>query len=590
TEEGSDYPIECRGRTKETAADTVVLDPNVEAAGRDYFAVDAFDIGSDGRLLAWSSDDDGSERYTLRVRDLGTGRDLDDVVSGTAGGGTAWSSDHGFLYYVRPDAQMRPYQVWLHRLGTVQDDDVLVYEDSDERFFVSVERTRSGNWIVIRSGSHISAEVHLVRADDPTGVPMMVRARADDIEYDIDDWGDRFVVVTNLDAEDFQLMTAPIDAPGAWSTLVPHESGLRITAVEAFAGHLVLHEWANAQTRLRILFRDGSARIVELGDDPHSVHFGANPEWEATSVRLGYESFAAPPAVYEEAVHTGERTLLKQTPVPNVDPTRYVATREWATAPDGTRVPVDIVRRADLVADGTNPCLVYGYGSYEYAVEPSFSAPRLSLLDRGVVWALVHPRGGGELGRRWYLDGKLLHKRNTFTDTISCVEHLVTAGWAASGRIAIRGRSAGGLLVGACATMRPDLFAGALAEVPFVDVITTMSDVTLPLTVAEWEEWGDPRVEPWASYMRSYSPYDNTVAADYPALYVTAGLNDPRVSYHEPAKWVARLRAVRTNDAVLVFRCEMGSGHAGASGRYDRWRDEARAMTFVLTTIGHAAH
>ena len=249
-------------------------------------------------------------------------------------------------------------------------------------------------------------------------------------------------------------------------------------------------------------------------------------------------------------------------------------------------MPVDVVRRADVQPDGTNPCLVYGYGSYEYAIEPSFSAARLSLLDRGVVFALVHPRGGGELGRRWYLDGKLLHKRNTFTDTIACAEHLVSAGWAARDRLALRGRSAGGLLVGACVTMRPDLFAAALAEVPFVDVVTTMNDVTLPLTVTEWEEWGDPREEPFASYLASYSPYDNTAAADYPALYVTAGLNDPRVSYHEPAKWVAKLRSVRTNDALLVFRCEMGSGHGGASGRYERWRDEARAMAFVLATIG----
>ncbi|MEO5902305.1 MAG: prolyl oligopeptidase family serine peptidase, partial [Ilumatobacteraceae bacterium] len=274
------------------------------------------------------------------------------------------------------------------------------------------------------------------------------------------------------------------------------------------------------------------------------------------------------------------------TPVPNVDLDGYTASREWATASDGTKVPVDIVRRVETTPDGTSPCLIYGYGSYEISMPPWFSPGRLSLLDRGATWALVHPRGGGELGRRWYLDGKLLHKRNTFTDTIACAEHLVAAGWAAPGRVAIRGGSAGGLLVGACMTMRPDLFASVVAEVPFVDVVSTMSDPSLPLTVTEWEEWGDPRAEPWASYMESYSPYDNTVVAAYPAVYVTAGLNDPRVSYHEPAKWVAKLRALRTTTPALVFKCEMGAGHGGPSGRYERWRDEAKVSAFVLTTTG----
>ena len=520
------------------------------------------------------------------MRELATGTELDDVLVDTTSAGVAWSADNTHLFYVTPDEQMRPYRVWRHRLGTAQSDDVLIYEDLDERFYVWVALTRSREWIVIESGSKTSAEARILPSGDPTAEPTLVRPRVDDLEYTIDHWGDRFVVVTNLDAEDFRVMSAPLDAPGDWTELVPHVPGQRITAAEPFAGHLVIHEWADAQTRLRILFRDGTTRVVDLGSEPHVVRVGANPEWDVPFVRLSYESFTVPTGVYDENVRTGERIRRKQLAVPNADLSRYTATREWATADDGTKVPVDVVRRADLVADGTHPCLVYGYGSYEHAIEPSFVAARLSLLDRGVVWALVHPRGGGELGRRWYLEGKLLNKRNTFTDTIACAEHLVSSGWAAAGRLALRGRSAGGLLVGACVTMRPDLFAAALAEVPFVDVVNTMSDTTLPLTVTEWEEWGDPRKEPWASYMRSYSPYDNTVPADYPALYVTAGLNDPRVSYHEPAKWVAKLRATRTNDALLVFRCEMGSGHGGASGRYERWRDEARAMAFVLTTIG----
>ena len=586
TIEGSDYAIHCRGASAESADETVVLDENVEAEGHKFFALGALEVSPDTALVAWSCDRDGSERYTLRIRDLATARDRDDVLTDTTWAGVAWASDNEHLFYVKPDEQMRPYQVWRHRLGTDQGDDVLVYEDRDERFFVGVERSRSGEWVIIESDSKISGEAHVLRADDPSGTPTLVRPREDGLEYSITHWGDRFVVVTNLDAEDFRIMSAPLDAPDEWTELVPHQAGRRITEAQPFADHLVIHEWVDAQTRLRILFRDGTSRIVELDPEPHAVHIGANPEWHSTSVRFGYESFTVPSSVYTEDVRTGERTLLKQTPVPNADLSNYVATRDWATASDGTKIPVDVVRRADLDPDGTHPCLVYGYGSYEYAIEPTFNPARLSLLDRGVVWALVHPRGGGELGRRWYLDGKLLNKRNTFTDTIACTEHLQSTGWAAPKRTAIRGRSAGGLLVGACVTMRPDLYVAALAEVPFVDVVNTMSDATLPLTVTEWEEWGDPRSEPWASYMRSYSPYENTVPADYPALYVTAGLNDPRVSYHEPAKWVAKLRATRTNDALLVFRCEMGSGHGGASGRYERWREEASALAFVLATIG----
>jgi oligopeptidase B len=400
----------------------------------------------------------------------------------------------------------------------------------------------------------------------------------------VDHWGDRFIVVTNLEAEDFRVMTAPLDAPDQWTEFVPHEPGRRILGAEPFADHLVIHEWHHAQQRLRVIWLDGSERVVDLGAEPHEVELDANPEWSTDTVRFSYQSLTTPASVYEEHVTTAERTLLKQTPVPGVDLSRYTASREWATAPDGTQVPVDVVRLAGAVPDGTAPCAVYGYGSYELSMAPWFSVARPSLLDRGWTWALVHPRGGGELGRRWYLDGKLQHKVNTFTDTIACCDHLISAGWAAPGRVSLRGGSAGGLLVGACINLRPELFASAVAEVPFVDVVSTMSDPSLPLTITEWEEWGDPREEPSASYMLSYSPYDNTAARPYPALYVTAGLNDPRVSYHEPAKWVAKLRSMWSTDRPLVFKCEMGAGHGGPSGRYERWRDEARVIVFLDAT------
>jgi oligopeptidase B len=583
TEEGASYAIHCRGAAAETATEQVLLDENVEAGDHEYFSVSAFDVNPQHTVLAWSSDTDGSEQYTMHFRDLATGRDLDDHLEGTTWGGTAWSADGSTLFYVTADEQQRPFCVWRHRLGTDQTDDVKVFEEPDERFYVYVDLSRSGEWIIIDCASKLSTEVRLVPATTPDAAPVLVRARELDHEYGLDHWGDRWVILSNLQATDFRVFTAPLAQPDTWTELVAHVPGRRIIATEAFADHLVLHEWSDAQPRLRVLFRDGTERVVHISDEPHDVELEANPEWFTTTVRYTTQSLTVPPTVYEEHVRTGERRMLKQTPVPGADLSQYSAQRLWATAPDGTRVPVDIVHRKDLVPDGDAPLAVYGYGSYESSVPPWFSVARLSLLDRGAVWALVHPRGGGELGREWYLQGKLEHKRNTFVDTIASVEHLVAEGWGHPNKVSLRGGSAGGLLVGACITMRPDLFRAAVAEVPFVDVVTTMADPTLPLTVTEWEEWGDPREQPMADYMLSYSPYDHTVAADYPAVYITAGLNDPRVSYHEPAKWIAKMRALRTNDATLIMRCEMGAGHGGPSGRYEIWRDEARILAFTLT-------
>ena len=586
TVEGQNYPVFCRG-TSIDRADEVILDCNVEAAGHDYFDVSAVEPSPDHSLLAWSSDLDGSEVYTLRVRDLATGADLADELAGTSSwGGVAWSRDGQWLFYARPDEQMRPHEIWRHRLGTPVTDDVLVASEPDVRFNLDVTATRSEAWLVVTSNSRTSSEVSLIPADDPTATPVLVRARAEDVEYGVDHWGDRFVILTNLDAPDFRVMTAPLDAPGEWTELLPHVPGRRFTQVEPFAGHLVLHEWSEAQPKVRVRFADGTEDVLDFGVEPHDLELGSNPEWSTPSLRVAYASLTTPASVYDVDVRTGARVLRKQTPTPNLDLGRYTSVRTWAEAPDGTKVPIDVVRHVDTPLDGTAPALIYGYGSYEASIPPYFSVARASLLDRGFVWALVHPRGGGELGRSWWLDGRLTSKRNTFTDTIASAEHLAAAGFADGSRLALRGGSAGGLLVGACITMRPTLFRSAVAEVPFVDVVTTMSDTTLPLTANEWEEWGDPRVEPFASYMLSYSPYDNTEPGDYPALYVTAGLNDPRVSYHEPAKWVARLRSVGAGrDRVLLLRTEMGAGHGGPSGRYEAWRDEARVLTFLIQTV-----
>lgn len=585
TEEGRSYPIHCRGRSPEDATAQLVLDQNAEAADHEFFDVGAFEVSPDHRLLAWSADTRGDEHYTLRVRDIAHQHDLADELHDTTWAGVAWSHDGSHLFYVEADEQERPYRVMRHRLGTPQADDVEMFADHDERFFVGIGTTRSKEWIVIHSGSKQTSENWLLPTGDPAAAPACVRPRQDDVEYHLDHWGDRFVILTNLDAVDFRVMEAPLDRPHHWTELIPHQAGRRITNVEPFADHLALHEWNRAQPAVRIVRRDGSTTTLAIDPEPHDVEFGPNEQWDTTTIRLTHQSLTVPSRVIDVDVDSGAITVVKQTPTPNVDLDHYVAVRVWATATDGTEVPVDVVRHVDTAIDGTAPCCVYGYGSYEISMPPWFSTARLSLLDRGVVWALVHPRGGGELGRQWYLDGKLLHKRNTFTDTLAACEHLAANGFADRGRMAIRGGSAGGLLVGACVTIDPARFRAAVAEVPFVDVTTTMSDPTLPLTVTEWEEWGDPRAEPYATYIASYSPYDNTVAADYPALYITAGLNDPRVSYHEPAKWIAKLRQVRTNDRPLLLRTEMGAGHAGPSGRYDAWRDEARVLTFLVRTL-----
>ena len=584
TVEGLAYPIHCRGRSLDTADETVLVDENVEAGDHDYFAVGVFDLDKSHRYLAWSRDTDGSEQYTLLIRDLETGTDLPDRIEGTSYAGVAFSADASHLFYVLNDEAMRPYRVMRHRIGTPQSDDTEVWVDNDERFFVGVGTTRSANFIVIESGSRTTGECHLIPADQPLADPAVVRSRVDGVEYSVDDWGDRIVILTNLDAEDFRVMTARHDAPPVWSELIAHESGRRIIDVDAFADFLVIQEWSEAQPRIRIVSRNGAESVINVLDEPHDIELDSNPEWTTSTLRVAYQAMLTPPTVADYSLDDAAITVLKRVETPNVDLSNYVATREWAVADDGTKVPLDIVRRRDTAVDGTSPAVLYAYGSYEFSIAPRFSVTRFSMLDRGWVWAIAHPRGGGELGRRWWLDGQLLNKRNTFTDTIACARHLESAGFARRRGVAVLGGSAGGLLVGACLNMAPEAFGAAIAAVPFVDVVNTMSDPSLPLTVTEWEEWGDPRREPFASYMESYSPYDNVADRDYPPMYVTAGLNDPRVSYHEPAKWVAKLRSLPTPPTVY-FRCEMGAGHGGPSGRYEHWRDEAHNLVFMLRQL-----
>ena len=597
TEEGRQYAISCRraaaadGSWDEGAPEQVLLDENVEAEGHDYFATGVFDVSPDHDLLAFAVDRDGGERYDLRFRDLTTGADLPDRIDGVYYG-SAWSRDGRFFFYVRPDAAMRPFEVWRHELGTDTDRDVLVFREDDERFYVSVGLGRDRRYLYVSAGSKVTDEVWFLDAGDPTGTFRVVEPRAQGVEYAVAHHDGRFFVLTNADdAVNFELRVTGVDAPGRahWQTVIPHRDDVKLSGVLPFRDHLVIEERVGGVTQIRVRhLADDVDHVIEQPESVCTVHSGANPEFDTTTFRYGYQSMRTPSSVFSYDLGTRERTLLKQQAVlGGFDPADYTTERLWATADDGVRVPISIVYRNGVARDGSAPALLYGYGSYEASMDPGFSSIRLSLLDRGFVYAIAHVRGGGEMGRHWYEDGKFLRKRNTFTDFIACARHLVAEGWTAPDRLAIRGGSAGGLLMGAVANLAPELFGCVVAEVPFVDCLNTILDPSLPLTVLEWEEWGNPVAsEEYYAEMASYAPYENVTAQAYPPMLVTAGLNDPRVSYWEPAKWVARLRATATNAPRIVLKTEMGAGHGGPSGRYDAWRDEAFVLAFVLDTFG----
>jgi oligopeptidase B len=603
TEEGQQYPILCRTGVEPPAdlpedaslpGEEVLLDLNALAGDSGYFALGAYDVAPSQDLLLYSTDHDGSERYTMRVRDLRTGNDLDDVIPDTTYG-TAWAGDTT-VFYVKPDAAMRPHQVWRHEVGTPASDDMLVYDDPDERFFVSVGLSLTEEWVHISSASKLTSEEHLIPAADPARAPALVHPREQDVEYDVTHAPtpdhDRFVILTNADgAVNFKLMTAPADSLGrdSWEELVPHRPDVKLEGVTAFARHLVRYERREGVRRIVVTpYGETGERELAMPEDVYDTGPATNAEFDTTTLRFTYTSLITPGTVFDEDLDSGERTLLKTTEVlGGHEPTDYTTGRLWATAEDGTRVPISYVHRADVPVDGTAPCLLYGYGSYEACIDPSFSILRLSLLDRGFVFAIAHVRGGGEMGRPWYEDGKLLRKRNTFTDFIACAEHLVAERFTAPDRLVARGASAGGLLMGAITNLRPDLFRAVVAEVPFVDCLTTILDDTLPLTVTEWEEWGNPVEDPAVyDYMAGYSPYDNVSEQRYPRILATGGLNDPRVSYWEPAKWVQRLRTATTSGEAIYLKTEMGAGHQGPSGRYDAWKDEAFVFAFVLDALG----
>lgn len=583
----------------------ILLDDNVEAAGHEFYSLGSFDVSADGTLLLYAIDTEGDERYTITVRSLtGEGTKFSDEISGTASG-ALFDQSGSYIFYTTVDDSWRPDTVWRHTVGEASNDrDVQVFHEPDEHFWVDIGMTRSRAFLAIQVGSKVTSETWLLNSSTPTDEFTVVWPRRDGVEYSVEHGvlhgHDRLLIIHNDQAVNFELVSVSASDPqGDRRVVLPHNPTIRLEGIDAFRDFVALEYRREGMTRIAIARTPDETQNVEspttFDDTLHEIPFdeplftvgiGGNPEWTQPFLRFGYGSFVTPSSVYDYDVRSGERTLRKQQAVlGNFDPSVFSQRREWALAPDGTRVPISVVYRNDLVTPGEPaPLVLYGYGSYEISIDPSFAISRLSLLDRGVVFAIAHVRGGGELGRLWYENGKKLHKKNTFTDFVAAAEHLIDQGWTQPGQLAAQGGSAGGLLMGAVANLAPRLFAGILAEVPFVDPLTSILDPSLPLTVIEWDEWGNPLDdEDVYFYMKSYSPVENIHSGPYPHILAITSLNDTRVLYVEPAKWVARLREVGA-DALL--KIEMVAGHGGVSGRYSAWKERAFALAWLLDVIG----
>lgn len=593
----------------------VVFDSNVAAEGHDFFSLGTYHVSEDGSLLLYGVDTQGDERYTLRIRDLTTGEDLPDEITETASG-ALFSPDSSYVFYPTVDDAWRPDRIWRHRVGTDRSEDQLVFHEPDEHYWVGVGLTKSKKFLEIYAGSKITTEILLTDATNPTGDFTVFWPREEGVEYGVEhaviNGHDSFIVLHNKNGLNFSADIVSADAlstgiPRQLSAFIEHRNDIRLEDVDVFKNFLVISYRRDALTRVaflnfspdnqnltgyQLLTSLGPATELVFEEPLFTVGAGGNPEWAQPTFRIGYGSMVTPSTVLDINVSSGERTVLKQqTVLGDYQPQDYVQRREWATAPDGTKVPISLVYRADKVTPGTPaPLVLYGYGSYEASIDPYFSISRLSLLDRGVVYAVAHIRGGGELGRQWYEDGKELKKRNTFTDFIACAEHLIDTGWTASDRLVAEGHSAGGLLMGAVVNLAPSLFTGVLAGVPFVDALTSILDPSLPLTVIEWDEWGDPLHNADVyEYMKSYSPYENVrklpEGTSYPQILAVTSLNDTRVLYVEPAKWVARLREV---GAPVLLKTEMSAGHGGVSGRYEKWKETAYEYAWMLQVLNRS--
>ena len=607
TLEGKQYGISCRapyrdGEARPTprpgealAGEQVLLDGNVEAEGKEFYSVGALALTPDQNRLAALMDFAGDERYAVTVRDIASGETIEESVT-DVGYGLVWSAAGDAYFYTRVDESWRPHQVWRHVVGTDPSEDVLLYQEDDAAYWLGIGGTHDDRWLILSMGSKNTSEFHLMDLHDEAAGWRVVQPRTGGLDYDIEIDGDRLYIVHNRDRVDFDVAVAPLADPGVdnWQPLLVGADGERILGVSAYRDFMLVGLRAGGLPTVRLLPKEGdgfgAARELPFAGELTVVGVGANPTYEATTLMVAKESFIEPRAIYDWDTTTDEVTLLKRREVlGGHDPADYQQHRLWVTAPDGAQVPVSLVAHRDVTPDGTNPVLLYGYGSYESSIDPYFSVLRLSLLQRGVVFAIAHVRGGGEMGRSWYLDGRLEHKKNTFTDFVAAGRHLVETGWAAPDRLAAEGGSAGGLLIGAALNEAPELFCAVHAQVPFVDALTTTLDPSLPLTQGEWEEWGNPLADPDVyAYMKSYTPYENVRDVDYPSVLATTSLNDTRVFYVEPAKWVQMLRRTVTsdqNERPILLKTEMVAGHGGVSGRYEAWKEAAFETAWILDRL-----
>ena len=586
-EKDQQYNVHCRRKGKLDASEQVILDENALAKEGDYFAMGPTELSHDQRWLAYGVDATGKEEYTLRIKDLDKNVLADTLLN--TGEAVAWANDNRTVFYTTRDESARPYRLYRHVVGTDPKQDALVYEEPDKAFFLSVAWTRSRKYLLLELTSNASSEIRFLDASQPTGEFQLVEPRRPGVEYGVRHQGDTFWIITNDGARNFRLMETPVATPGRehWHEVIPNRDDVKLDGADVFANHLVLLERQGGVPTMRVRdLKTGAIHPVELQEPAYTLSLDDNPEFNTLQIRFSYSSLLTPPSVFEYDLVTHERKLLKRDEVAGFNPARYQAERIEAIAADGTKVPITLVYRRGMKRDGGNPVLLCGYGAYGLSEDPRFDAARLSLLDRGFIYATAQVRGGGELGRAWYESGKLKQKENTFSDFIACAEHLIREKYTSPRRLAISGASAGGMLVGVVANRRPELFHVVVADVPFVDVLNTMLDPKMPLTVTEFEEWGNPQEREAFERIRSYSPYDNVRKQNYPHMLVRGSLNDTRVSYWEPAKWAAKLRANKTGDQLLLLKMDLEAGHNGASGRYDYLDSQATEYAFILDCMG----
>ena len=594
-EEGKQYPIFCRRHGSLGAAEEVLLDQNELAEGKTFCSVGAFSISTDGNKLAYSVDFGGREIYTLHIKDLKSGELYPEAIENTSGsayehGGVEWANDNETVFYTTLDEAQRPHKLFSHNVGTDATQDKLIVHEDDETYFLFMFKTRDDAYIMTYHYSTTTREMRFLPADHPAESLRVIQPRIQGLEYFSAHHNGKFFIVHNDNAKNFKLSVTTVDQPEKdnWREVIPHRADVLVDGVDTFEDFIVVTERKGGLKQLRISGSDGleNAHYVHFPEPAYNVYLEANPEFKTDRLRFKYSSLITPNSVIDYRIATGEWELKKEDEIPSgYDKTQYVSERIHATASDGTQVPISIVYKKGLQKDGSNPALLYGYGSYGATIDATFSSNRFSLLDRGFVFAIGHIRGGSDMGRGWYEDGKMKNKRNTFTDFIACAEHLIKDGFTSTQKLAIMGGSAGGLLVGACVTMRPDLFKAVICKVPFVDVVTTMNDPSIPLTTLEYDQWGNPEDKEYYEYMLSYSPYDNIRAAEYPHMLITTGLNDPRVAYWEPAKFAAKLREMKTDDNLIMLYTNYDSGHAGASGRYDFLKEVAQDYAFLLDKL-----